>query len=158
MRAVTLSLPFLVLWACQRKQDHAPGASLHLSAQASALDTAAAYRTAIADYIHAMDTTAAPLPDTVYIGRHAEFPRIELPAVIARRAIRIIDPAVGESEQQRAHFAYLNMIATFTPGQVEFYVVRFVQGLRHQPDGAEDRRLYYRFREKKGWLLDAVSR
>lgn len=122
------------------------------------MDTTAAYRTAIADYIGAMDTSAAPLSDTVYIGRHPDLPQIELPAVIAGRSIRIIDPAVGESEKHRARFAYLNLFATFTPDNVEFYMVRFAQGLRHRPDGAEDRHLYYRVNEQQELVLDRVGR
>lgn len=157
MNLLTCPLLAIALVACQgtppRAQVVAPVAPLHAS-----VDTTSSYRTAIADYIQAMDTSAAPLPDTVYIGRHPEFPRIELPSVIARRSVRVIDPAVGESEKRHARFAYLNIVSTFTPGQVEFYVVRFAQGLRHQPDGAEDRHLYYRVGGKGELRLERVSR
>ena len=156
MRIGTLALLVLVLLACQRTQPHAQASPPPESAQP--LDTSSAYRTAIADYITAMDTSAAPLPDTVYIGRHVEFPRIALPAVIAGRSVRIIDPEVGESEKHRTRFAYLNIFATFTPGEAEFYVVRFAQGLRHQPDGAEDRHLHYRVNKEQELVLERASR
>lgn len=159
MRVVNLVLLLLFLLACHRgSQPPTSVPAIPVSAQAPALDTAAAYRTAIADYISAVDTSAAPLPDTVYIGRHVDFPPIELPTMIARRYVRIIDPAVGEAEKQRTRFAYLNIFATYTPGEVEFYVVRFAQGLRHRPDGAEDRHLYYRVSEKQGLVLERVGR
>ena len=160
MRAAIVTLIVLVVLSCHSaSQPPTPVLNVPVSAPAFVLDTAAAYRTAIADHILAMDTSTAPLPDTVYIGRHWDFPPIELPAVIARRSVRIVDPAVGESEKHRTHFAYLNIFATFTPGQVEFYVVRFAQGLRHKPDGAEDRHLYYRVgKGKEGFVLERVSR
>lgn len=156
MRAA-LSLFLFTLLACGVSQPDT--ATTRAAAdQQMALDTAFAYRTAIADYIHVMDTSASPLPDTVYIGRHPEFPRIELPAVIARRSVLLVYPPVGESEKHSPRFAYLNIFPTYTPGQVEFYVIRFAQGLSHQPDGAEDCHLYYRVSAKEGSVLDRVSR
>lgn len=156
MRIGILTPLVLVVLACQRTQ---PRASMPLpSGSTQPLDTGSAYRAAIADYITAMDTSGSPMPDTVYIGRHAEFPRIELPAVIARRTVRIVDPVVGESEKHLARFAYLNIFASFSPGTVEFYAIRFAQGLRHQPDGSEDRHLYYRMNEKAELVLERVDR
>lgn len=149
------SLLVLFLFACHRGQEYVQATQ---PAAEQALDTAAAYRIAIADHIAAMDTTAAPLPDTVYIGRHGDFPPIQLPAIIARRSVRVIDPAETEIEKQRERFAYLNVFATYTPGNLEFFVVRFSQGLRHWPDGSEDRHLYYRVTEQGGLVLERVSR
>lgn len=122
------------------------------------LDTSAAYRTAITDYIMALDTTDAPLPDTVYIGRHQDFPRIELPGVMAGRTIRVVEPGEVEQEKHMTHFAYLNVFATITPGKMEFFMVRFSQGTRHRPDGSEDRHLYYRVEESEEMVLERVSR
>ena len=153
--SLSCSIVLFVLACGASHRDATPTVSVNAE---HGLDTAEAYRTAIADHIHAMDTSAAPLPDTVYIGRHAEFPRIELPTVIARRFVRIIDPAEGESEKHRAHFAYLNIFPMYAPEQVEFYVIRFAQGMRHQPDGSEDRHLYYRVGEKKELVLERMSR
>lgn len=121
-------------------------------------DTVAAYRTAIADYLAAMDTTASPLPDTVFVGRHPDFPDIELPDPIAGRRILLIDPTAAEAVKDRTHFAYLNVFATFTPGRVEFFVVRFGEGFRHRPDGAQDRHLHYRVDGQHGLVLEQMVR
>ena len=122
------------------------------------VDTVAAYHTAISDYILAMDTTAAPLPDTMYIGRHMDFPRIELPGVMAGRTVRVVEPGEVEQEKHVAPFAFLNVFATMTPDEVEFFVVRFGQGLRHRTDGADDRHLYYRVGEGGELVLERVGR
>lgn len=156
MRPFSAGLLVLALLACQGTPPPTRLAE-GLDPVNASLDTASAYRTAIADYIHAMDTSMAPLPDTVYIGRHIEFPLIELPGVIAKRTVRLVDPGEGESEQHHALFAYLNIFTTYAPGKVEFYVVRFEQGLRHRPDGDEDRHLHYRL-ENDELVLEQVSR
>jgi hypothetical protein len=103
-----------------------------------------------------MDTTA-PVPGHVYIGRHTEFPRIELPEKIARRTIELIDPDPGEIVN-RVQFTYLNIFTRCTPGHVEFYVIRFAQGMAHLPDGAEDRPLHYRITPKARLVLERVTR
>ncbi|MBL0128752.1 MAG: hypothetical protein IPP83_15130 [Flavobacteriales bacterium] len=76
------------------------------SAETIVLDTAAAYRTAIADYIIAMDSSDAPLPDTVYIGRHIEFPAIDLPGRIGKRVIRVITPVEAGALRDAEHFSW----------------------------------------------------
>ncbi len=109
------------------------------------LDTAHAYSRAIADYIElvAKDSGAAPIPDTLYIGRHADFPNIELSERIAHTTIRLVTPAAAEALREGEHFAYLNIFGWFTPGEAEFMVVRFRQGMRHDPAGRDDRHLFY---------------
>ncbi|MBL7955089.1 MAG: hypothetical protein JNJ91_08610 [Flavobacteriales bacterium] len=156
MRAAIHSLLVLFLFACQRSHERAQVTAHPVSVQA--YDTSAAYHMAIEDHIAAMDTVTAPLPDTVYIGRHEDFPSINLPAIIAQRFIRIIDPAEGEIDKHRERFAYLNIFATHTPENLEFFIVRFGQGLRHRSDGSEDRHLFYRVNEEGGWVLERVSR
>lgn len=150
---------FLALLACQDATSPAgPPSTAPHATQPFSFDTAAVYRTAIADYILAMDSVGVPLPDTVNIGRHPEFPAIELSGRIAQRTIRLIDPSVGEQEKDRSRFAYLNIFSTYSPGRAQFYVVRFAQGLSHRPDGSEDRHLYYRVNEQQEMVLEHVSR
>ncbi len=60
-------------------------------------DTAAAYRNAIAEYIRVLRQRDGSFPDTLYIGRHAEFPRIELPPLIEGTVVRIVSPAGAEA-------------------------------------------------------------
>lgn len=106
-------------------------------------DTALAYQAAIADYIKAMRQRDGSFPDTVFIGRHAEFPHIVLPAVMERTSVRIVPQEEAEALKAGAHFTYLNVFGWFTGDKMEFLVVHFKQHLRHRPDGQDDRRLYY---------------
>ena len=152
-----LPLFLLAFMACQGDPPPAQPAAQPAPSPA-VLDTAAAFRTAVADYIRAMDTSAAPLPDTVFIGRHVEFPLIALPHTIANRTVLLIEPSIGEAEQQRTPFAYLNIFTDWTPGEVEFYVVRFAHGLKHDPDGADDRHLHYRVNGTHELVLETVGR
>lgn len=109
------------------------------------LDTAQAYSRAIADYIAlvAKDSDAIPIPDTLYIGRHADFPDIELPERIGHTTIRLVKPEAAEALREGEHFAYLNIFGWFTSGGAEFKLVRFRQGMRHDPAGRDDRDLFY---------------
>ncbi len=159
MRSVSALFLCLALLACQNASTPGPtDKSLDVSARISVLDTLAAYRMAIADYIRAMDTSAVPLHDTVYIGRHAEFPNIGLSEVIAGRHVQVVDPGFGEREKHRARFTYLNLVSAWTSSEVEFYVVRFAQDFRHLPDGSDDRHLLYRLNTHGEWALYSVSR
>jgi hypothetical protein len=156
VRALFLSLALL---GCRNASPPGPtDKPLSGSARTPVLDTLTAYRMAIADYIRAMDTSAAPLNDKVYIGRHAEFPHIGLSEVIAGRHVQVVDPEFGEREKHRARFSYLNIFSAWTASEVEFYVVRFAQYFRHRPDGSDDRHLLYRPNTQGEWALHSVSR
>jgi hypothetical protein len=121
------------------------------------LDTASAYRTAIADYINAMRQRDGSFPGTVYIGRHDQFPHIDLPAIIEHTSVRIVAPSDAESLKNSEHFAYLNIFGWFGGEKVEFFVVSFTQGMRHRPDGADDRHLFYSIAPgQKEFALDSL--
>lgn len=159
MRGVSVLFLCLALLGCRTPSPSGPADTpWSASAPTRALDTLAVYRMAIADFIRAMDTSAAPLHDTVYIGRHAEFPHVGLSEVIAGRHVQVVDPEFGEREKHRARFTYLNIFSAWTSSEVEFYVVRFAQDFRHRPDGADDRNLFYRPNKRGEWKLDRVSR
>jgi hypothetical protein len=102
-----------------------------------------AYRTAIAQYISALRTRDGSFPDTVYIGKHAEFPSIALPPMIDVTNVRIIAPAEAAVVKNGDHFVYLNVFGWFNGDQVEFYVINFRQRMHHWPDGRDDRHLYF---------------
>lgn len=136
----------LLLLSCGAPhRDAAPTAVVASVDPGPGLDTAHAYSRAIADYIAlvAKDSGAAPIPDTLYIGRHADFPNIELPESIAHTTIRLITPEAAEALREGEHFAYVNIIGWFIPGEAEFKVLRFRQGMRHDPAGRDDRHLFY---------------
>jgi hypothetical protein len=130
---------------------------VHRPVGTGTLDTAAAYRTAIADYIKAMSKRDGSFPDTLFIGRHDEFPNIELPVILEHTSIRLVTPTEAEPLKNGEHFAYLNIFGWFTGNKVEFLVVNFKQGLRHRPDGHDDCHLYYSIGEGQGeFALDSL--
>ncbi len=136
----------LLLLSCDAPhRDAAPTAVVAFGDPGPGLDTAHAYSRAIADYIDlgAEDSGTTPIPDTLYIGRHADFPDIELPERIAHTTIRLITPEAAEGLREGEHFAYLNIFGWFSPGEAEFKLVRFRQGMRHDPAGRDDRDLFY---------------
>lgn len=144
MRIVGRSLVLLLLLACNSgSQPHPAVAPLPVPPETVALDTAGVYSTAIAEYIKVMRNSGASFPDTVYIGRHAEFPEIELPTRIEQTSVRIISSTDADVLKAGAHFAYLNIFGWFAAGQAELYVVCFTQGMRHRPDGRDDRHLRF---------------
>jgi hypothetical protein len=155
MRGITLPLFGLALLACGGRGSHTQQAAP--APRPSALDTAAVYRAAIADHIRVMDSTDMQLPDTVFIGRHPELPGIELPPEIAGRTILLIDPVESGDLKYRKRFAFLNIFATWSSAEVEFFVVRFKEGFSHRPDGAEDRFLAYGFQDYGSWKLLRVE-
>ena len=113
---------------------HAPAGSAQTSVFAPEPDTAQAYRTAIAEYIKATRERSGAFPDTLYIGRHAEFPAIALPPVIAHVNIRIVTPGSAEALKNDPHFVYLNVFCWFTEKEAEFLVVTFGSRFRHVRD------------------------
>lgn len=153
--ALNCILLLSLVWACGPAPKHVLPTSSAQSSIAEAasrpvapgpFDRTTAYRTAIGDYIKAMRTRDGSFPDTVFTGRHEELPDIELPSVIEQVSVRIVAPAEAESLKSADRFTYLNVFGWFTAEQVEFFVVNFKQGMRHAPDGLDDRHLYYSIR------------
>ena len=123
------------------------------------IDTAKAYEAAIAEYIKAMTRPGGRFADTLYIGRHVDFPDIELPLAIGNTAVRIVEPTEAEALRKGEGFAYLNIFGWSTHDRIEFLVVSFGQGMRHWPDGRDDRHLYFSSGPGSGTLvLDSLRR
>lgn len=158
MRAALYALVVLFVLGCATPQrDAVPTAVVSVGVPGPGPDTAAAYRSAIAEYITFLRQRDGSFPDTIYIGRHDELPAIELPTVIAGSQVRIISPEEALPLMTGAHFTYLNIFGWSTPGQVEFFVVNFKQDMRHRPDGRDD--LHLRFADaagQGGLVLDSV--
>lgn len=129
------------LTACATSPPSAPAA--RASSEQTPVDTAFDYRTAIHHYIETMARTQAPVPDTLFIGHHPDFPAIALPDTMGRTVVRIIDPAQAEHYDRSESFAYLNVFGRFAQGAAEFTIVRFERGMRHRTDGRDDRQLHY---------------
>jgi len=158
MRALLSSSIALFVLACSASHRDAAPTAVGASVDPElGLDTGEAYRTAIASYIQVLGKRDGSFPDTIHIGRHGEFPDIELPAVIERTSVRIVSPAEAEALKAGARFTYLNIFGWSTAGQVEFYVVNFKQGMRHWPDGRDDRHLRFAIgADQRELVLDSV--
>ncbi|MCV5755336.1 hypothetical protein OFN51_41700, partial [Escherichia coli] len=62
-------------------------------------------------------------PDTIFIGRHEEFPDIALPAIIDNHPVRLT--TFGEFTAADNRQVYLNIFSWFSTGNVEFLIVNF---------------------------------
>jgi hypothetical protein len=156
MRAVLASILLLLVACSEPPHDTVPTPAPANAYQG--IDTAEAYRIAIADYLKAMYHKDGSLPDTLFIGRHDDFPDIQLPAIINSTCIRIVSPSEAMALKNGPHFAYLNIFGWFSPRELEFFAVRFEEGMRHRPDGRYDRHLYYRIGAGQDqFVLDSLS-
>lgn len=156
MRTVLASILFLLIACSTPPHDTVPTPAPADASQE--LDTADVYRIAIADYIKAMYHEDGSFPDTLFIGRHDEFPDIQLPGIIDSTCIRIVTPSEAMVLRSGPHFAYLNIFGWFSPDKLEFFAVRFEEGMRHRPDGRDDRHLYYRIGAGQNqFALDSLS-
>lgn len=78
--------------------------------------------------------------DTLYFGKHVfgqadDFPDIELPTKIENTQIRLIDPALGLSLQQKNKaMVYINMMGWVDKVNASFIFVIFSNGGQHQYD------------------------
>ncbi|MBK9758678.1 MAG: hypothetical protein IPO90_01585 [Flavobacteriales bacterium] len=131
--ALVYPLVLLLFWSCSPvHQEAVPNAVRPTLSADAALDTAQAYRNAIASYIKAVSKNGDALPDTLYIGRHMDLPNIELPAVIEHVNIRSLTEEEAERVKDLDGFVYLNMFGWFAGGSAEFLVVTFRHGFRPQ--------------------------
>jgi len=78
--------------------------------------------------------------DTLYFGKHVfgqadDFPDIELPTAIVNTQIRLIDPEIGLSMQQKNKaLVYINMMGWVDKVNASFILVNFSNGGQHQYD------------------------
>ncbi len=160
MKAVLLfPLVLLPMWACIPNDGTHGKATTQLTSTAEpGVDTAEAYRTAIAEYIKVMSKRDGAFTDTLYIGRHVEFPDIQLPAIIESRQVRIVRPTEAEVLKDAARFTFLNIFGWFDHDTVQFKVITFGQHMHHWPDGRDDCDVYLSMRgAEKRLALDSLK-
>lgn len=98
--------------------------------------TAKAYSQAIAEYIKATRQKNESRLDTLFFGRHDDFPDIKLPSEIQGTKIRLITNAEAEIKRASADsFVFINMIdCSGKEGQIFKLIVFFVgREIRYKP-------------------------
>jgi hypothetical protein len=93
------------------------------------------YTRAIAEYVKAVYKKDQSRFDTLFLGKHADFPDIELPANIENTNVRLVMPEDGLTRlQEGKSLAFVNMAGTVTEDSAEFVLVTFSGGGRHEYD------------------------
>lgn len=110
--------------------------ALTASAQVSDIAREArVYTQAIAEYVQAVYKKDQVRFDTLFFGQHADFPDIELPAIIESTNIRLVTPEDGLASLQAGKaLAFINMAGTVSEDSAEFVLVTFSGGGRHEYD------------------------
>ena len=94
-----------------------------------------AYSRAIAEYIQAVYKRDKTSFDTLFFGKHDDFPDIQLPAVIQNTNIKLL--TTGEADKKRKYhksLVFINMIGWIKKNKSEFMLVTFYPGYVHQFD------------------------
>jgi hypothetical protein len=94
-----------------------------------------AYSQAIAEYIKAVYKRDKSSFDTLFFGKHGDFPDIELPATIQNTKIMLV--TTEEADKMRKHrksLVFINMIGWVKKDKSEFILVTFYPGYVHQYD------------------------
>lgn len=109
-----------------------------LTASAQVTDSAReakVYTQAIGEYVQAVYKKGQARFDTLFLGKHADFPDIELPAIIESTNIRLVTPEDGLARLQAGKaLAFVNMAGTVNEESAEFVLVTFSGGGRHEYD------------------------
>ncbi len=84
------------------------------------------YTRAISEYIDAMYKPGVTRPDTLFIGRNVDMPRIQLPRTINGLNILMLTSEEGERKlSYRKTLIYLNVVGWIDPQKSEFIIVAF---------------------------------
>lgn len=94
------------------------------------------YAQAIADYLKAAEEHNQMKYDTLFFGRHVDFPDIDLPATIKGTQIFVL--STEEIEKNKAVYSksapYINLLGWVNDDRAEFIAVTFFPEFRHQYD------------------------
>lgn len=86
-----------------------------------------AYTQAIGEYIKALHKKDKTTFDTLFIGKHEEFPEISLPARIEKTTIIVMPfEEIEKKYAQNNSLHYINIIGTFNKATTEFMIVTFI--------------------------------
>ena len=90
------------------------------------------YCDAITAYLNAVYQEGSAGPDTLFIGKHDQFPEISLPLSLRHSMVQLIPLEETERLRDRQGTVLLNIVAQMNDDQAEFLLVRFNQGFRPQ--------------------------
>ena len=84
------------------------------------------YVLAIGEYIKTMKATNKTIFDTLFFGKHEDFPDIKLPTVIENTKIIVLTTAEAEKKYTtRRSITFINMVADFTKDLSLFKLIVF---------------------------------
>ena len=93
------------------------------------------YSQAAGEYIKAVKKRDKPGFDTLFIGKHKDFPDIDLPAIIENTRIMLL---TGEEADKKSEYlkswVFVNMIGWIKKDRSEFFLVTFYPGYVHHYD------------------------
>jgi hypothetical protein len=94
-----------------------------------------AYSFAITEYINARHETTTEIPDTLFFGKHDQFPEIDLSKQIAGWTIVVLTDAEYKIiSERRKHSEFINMIHTVNDNHWEFRLIAFYDYAHPQCD------------------------
>lgn len=112
------------------------------------------YINAISEYLKAANKDGGPMPDTVFVWKHPDFPDIALPQAILHSKIRMLPFLDTNGEQNRKNCVYLNMFCWLTANKAEFVIVTFRHGGKPQHNCKMD----FRYDEEaRDFVLNRLS-
>lgn len=89
-------------------------------------ETTEIYVQAIGDYIKEVYKNGKPLPDTLFIGRHPDFPDITLPPTIQSANIALVTGEEGQAKlAYRKKLVYLNVMGWIDKEMAQLLIVTF---------------------------------
>jgi hypothetical protein len=93
------------------------------------------YKQAISDYLKDCRQNYKLTIDTLYFGKHDQFPNIKLPEKIAETPIKMITPDAGAVLlKKKKNIHYINLISWGTEEAYEFKLIAFSFGAVHVLD------------------------
>lgn len=111
----------------------------------------ALYVFALGEYIKAT-YGAAELPDTLFVGKNADMPKIELPANI--NGINVLLVSSDEAKKKlryRNTLVYINIVGWIDKSSAEFILVKF-----HEFQPIHNCHINLKYTKKKEILLDSI--
>jgi hypothetical protein len=123
----------LFLSCVNKKVNREPSKPSQKEIANDSIDPVNAYSQAIADYINAMYEKDKSVFDTLFIGKHVDFPNITLPKTIQKNPVLLLTyEEANKKLSYRRSLVYLNVIGWIDKTRAEFIIVTFFEGGKPQ--------------------------